>query len=401
MNKAAVILILSLIANGALAALFYIRHVPSKTDVAKELAPAQISGTGTSTSSDAASAQPPTSTSLNAADLAYVARLRAGGLPPDLIHDLVYARVRERYRDRLRALQPAAVRSEYWRSQPFGPAPMSAEQRTLLRELHREQAAEVRALLGDGPDSLNSYQKTLRDRMAAYLSNDKIQQVEAIQKDYDELIARVREQSKGLVLKADREQLRLLERERRADLAATLTPEELLEYDLRASPTSNTLRNRLNHFQPSEAEFRAITQLQLAIDQQFGTSNLSREEQDRKRAAEKDLAANIQSLLTPERWADYQVTIDGMFSETLNFVSAYNLDRSVAMEIVALKQSTWKQVDALGSLNPEERNGRLKAIEQDVNQQLSTRLGDDVFEKYKRSRAGWMNRLRSTPPTKS
>jgi uncharacterized protein (DUF4415 family) len=401
MNKVAAFLTVSLAANVALAALFYTRHASANPVGATPPAPAQASVTATRAKTAGAALQVSAGVSHNPDDIAYVARLRAGGMPSEVIHDLVSARVHERYRDRARALQPALGKSEYWRSPLYGPRPATPEQRALLRELYREQEAEVRALLGDGPDSLNSYQKMLRERMADYLSNDKIQQVEAIRKDYDELIARVREQSKGLVLKADREQLRLLERERRADLAATLTPAELLEYDLRASPTSNSVRNRLNFFQPTEEEFRAITRLQLAIDQQFGTSNLSRDEQDRKRAAEKDLAANIQTLLTPERWAEYQVTIDGMFSETLNFVGAYNLDRSVAKEIVAVKQSAWKQIDALDGLGADQRRATLKAIEDQVNKELSTRLGQEVFEKYQRSGAGWLNRLRPTPPPKS
>lgn len=400
MNKASVILFLSLIGNVALAALFYTRHSQAPSSSSNGTATEGSSAPTTRPPPGATAAQASTHASLNSEDAAYVARLRTGGLPADMIRALVYTRVRDRYRDRVRALQSPATRSEYWRNQLYGRPPATAEERARQRELYREQENEVRALLGDGPDSLDGYQKMLRDRMTGYLSNEKIQQVEAIRKDYDELAARVRDQSRGLVLKSDREQLRLIERERRADLAAALTPEELLEYDLRASPTSNSVRNRLNYFEPTEEEFRALTKLQLAVDQQFGTYNLSGEEQDRKRAAEKDLAANIQSALTPERWADYQVTIDGMYSETLSFVSSYNLDASVAKEIVALKQSAWKQVDALAGLGGEQRSAALKAIEQDVNNRLGTRLGAEVFEKYKRSGAGWMNRLRSTPTAK-
>ena len=398
MKGSSLIFLLSFAANLALAALVYSRYIPGQraptartvATVATRAAPANA----------IIAVQPPAVPGAKPADVDYVARLRASGMPADLIRELVYLRIRARYLDRRQALLPDTT-DQYWRSwNQTGLAAASSETRTKLRDLDKKMEAEIRALLGDGPEALDGYQRRLYDQMAGYLSNTKIQQIEAIRKDYDELAARVREQGKGLVLKADREQLRLLEAERRRDLEAVLSPEELLEYDLRASPTANNVRNRLAYFEPTEEEYRALTKLQLELDRQYGLNNLSGAEQDRRRAAEKDLLPRIQSVLTPDRYEDYRVTIDGMFWETLAFTGPYNLDSSAAKAIVALKQSTWKRIEELDQarLTPDQRTSALRVLEQEVENQLTTRLGAEIAANYKRASPSWMNRLRPAPP---
>lgn len=396
MTKPTVILLLSLAANGVLATLV----------IQRGAAPALSAASGSVASSAAVApsvaSRPGFPETLPArADREFIARLRAGGMPPDLIRSLVYSRVQTRYRDRLRALAPAPT-DEYWRSwNQAGWAAMTPEARAQYRALSREIEAEIRALLGDEPESLSPSARRLHEQMASLVPVAKVQQIEAIQRDYNDLVAQVRERSRGLVLKADREQLRLLERERRNDLAAALTPEELLEYDLRASPTAAALRNRLNFFQPSEAEFRALGQLQLELDRQFPPGDMSAEESDRRHAAERELLDRIRATLTPERFAEYQVTIDGMYSQTRSFVSAYGLAPSVAHEIVALKQQTWRRIDELhaAGLTPEQRNAALLALQQETESELGARLGGaDLLARYKRSGASWLNRLHPPPP---
>lgn len=397
MNKPSVILLLSLAANIALATLVHQRRTASVPSAAKGISPSAAA-----VAPSAASPALPSDARIPVilTDREFIARLRAGGMPPDLVRSLVYSRVQARYRDRINALTPPRP-DEYWRSwNQSGWTAMTPEMRAQFRALSREVEAELRALLGDGPDSLSPSERRLFDQMAGRLPVAKVQQIEAIQRDYNDLAAQVRDRSRGLVLKADREQLRLLERERRNDLAAVLTPEELLEYDLRASQTADALRNRLAFFEPSEAEFRALGQLQLEFDRQFPPGDMSAEESDRRQAAARELLGRIHASLTPERFADYQVTIDGMFPETRRFVGAYELAPSVANEIVALKQQTWRRIDELqgAGLTSEQRHAALQAMEQEVESRLGGLLGPDLLPRYKRSGATWLNRLRPPPP---
>ncbi len=398
MKRPGLIFLVSVAANLALAALVYSRHVTSHRAPTAETVAAGTAQVAPAT--DVAVAQPPTVPGAKPADVGYVARLRASGMPADLIRELVYLRVRARYHERRRALLPD-VPDQYWLGWNQGPwQAASSETRAKLRDLDKKMDAEIGALLGDGTEALDGRQRWLHGQMAGYLSNAKIQQIDAIQRDYDEMASRVREQGKGLVLKADREQLRLLESERRRDLEAMLSPAERLEYDLRASPTANNVRNRLAYFEPTEEEYRTLTKLQLEFDRQYGLSNLSGAEQDRRKASEKDLTVQIQSVLGPDRFADYRVTLDGMFSETRSFTDAYKLDPGTAKAIVALKQNTWKRIDELDQahVTGEQRATALKAMEQEAENQLTTRLGADIFARYMRTSPSWFNRFRPTPP---
>jgi hypothetical protein len=401
MKGVTLVLLLSLAANLALAALVYSRRAPANATPAN---PASDSTPGTPTAGTGpATVESAVVAAANAParpeDVAYLARLRASGMPAQLIRNLVYQRIYDRYRERFKALRPN-FEDKYWLGYDFsGVRGTSAEDLAKRREIQRVVEAEVQALLGDGPEALGEYERILRDRMTTYLSNAKIQQVEAIRKDYDELAGSIRARARGLPLKADREALRLLEQERRADLAATLTPEELGEYDLRASYTSTNVRNRLQFFEPTEEEFRAITRIQLAIDQQFGTTDLTGDEMDRKKAAEKNFPTQVQEVLTPARFAEFKATIDGAFSETLYFTNAYNLERTVAVDLMTLKQQTWQRIDALqeAGLSAELRASSLKSLAEETERQLLARLGPEVFEKYKNTNPSWMNRLKTTP----
>ena len=58
--------------------------------------------------------------------------------------------------------------------------------------------------------------------------------------------------------------------EKDAEMIALLGPEAKKEYDLRLSQTAVMMRMKLTDFQPTEAEFRQMFDLQKAFDDQYG-----------------------------------------------------------------------------------------------------------------------------------
>lgn len=387
------LLSVSLAANLALGAFFYWRRsAPPALPPAASAAPAP----------DRRSAIRPTSENARfvapANDADYVAQLRADGFPSDVVRALVQARVTRRYGEKKRALR-GPVLDEYWKSFDGGAypgAPTTPEMRAAFRQLDREMAAELRALLGTNDEALSPFERARRERTIGNLPADKAAQVEALNRDYADLQRQIREESRGLILKSDREQLRLLEREQRADLAALLTPDQLREYDLRASPSADTVRNKLRYFEATEDEYRTITALQLELDQAYGTGNLSQDEQVRRRAAESLLPEKIKAALGPERYADYLVTTDGVYSQTRAFARSYNFDDSMARQLVAAKQDFSRRADAVlndASLSREARTAALTSLNTEATAQLTVTLGADTFAKYRRSAGSWMNKL--------
>lgn len=399
------LLVVSLAANLGLAGLVYSRR--SSTPVVAE--PRQEAATKKSAieaeaPAAAAAASAGAASDPRAEDAAYLAQLRAEGFPPEIIRALVYARLQQRYDPRIRALTSKADNRAYWRSPFFGgyAVGLSTEDRAAVRELYKEMSAEAKALLGDGDEALHPYEKEQRERTMGNLSSAKVGQVDAINRDYSDLSMMVRERTKGgVVLKADRERLRLLERERRADLAAVLTPEELVEYDLRASPAASGVRNRLRHFEPSEAEFRAIAALYVDLDLKHGgPANLSAAERAARQADEKELPAKLQSVLSPERYAEYLITTDGAFRQTTEFMNSAKLDPKLARDVLAVKQDLTRRADAIRddpALTPEQRTAGIAALGEEASSRLTKTLGDSNFATYKKSIGTWMNRFNAKP----
>ncbi|WP_438482598.1 hypothetical protein [Oleiharenicola lentus] len=339
-------------------------------------------------------------------DTDYVARLRAEGFPPALVRDMLRSRITARYADRLNALRPLE-KDEYWKRTPLHPdAHLSPEARKERRALGREISAEMKAALGDGPESVPDYERAQRERTYGSIPADKIAQIEAISTDYGELSTNIRDRSRGVTLPEDREQLRLLERERRADLEASLAPYELLQYDLRNSASSHAVRSQLTYFDATEEEFRALTLVRLDFDRQFGSNYLSEEEQAKKRTAEAQLLEQARTVLSPERYKEYALVSTNDFRNTVRDLSRFNFDVTVAKDVFSVRQNITNRAAAITAntlYSPEQRTAELTALYREASTSLTTKLGAKAYESYEREGAGnWIRKLKPapTPPSR-
>ncbi|RXK53620.1 hypothetical protein ESB00_18190 [Oleiharenicola lentus] len=340
----------------------------------------------------------PQITALSDAD--YRQRLKREGLSPALIRSLLQARVAARYADRLKALESTG-QDEYWRRSfrfPGSQSNLSPETRRERRALYREMGDEMKAIMGDDFELASPFERSRRERNFGNLPADKIAQIEAISADYQDLRGAVSEQTQGIILPEDRAQLRLLEQEQRADLAAVLTPEELLELDLRSSPSAQSLRMQLAFFEPTEEEYRALAQQRLAFDRQFGGNYLSEEEQARRRAAEGTLLEQARTVLSPERFADYELVSSQDFRNTAMALGRYNYDQTVAREVFKLRRDITARaaaVEAQSLYSAEQRAAELAALYREASAALTTRLGQPAAASFEREGAGnWLRKLK-------
>jgi hypothetical protein len=254
MRRTPLLIALSLTANAALAVVLWQRnsspssspHSPHSTD-------------SSASSSSLAAPQDPAAFSArwkqllqNSDDIAALTFLRSSGFPPSVVRSLMTERIRARYESRFRELDVKKNETPYWRTTAWYNVDDDVTTRAERRSLQREIQDAIRALLGDDVASLHSFERDRRSRSYGSLPPAKITEVEAIDRDYRELTAQVRENAKGFTLTEDREKLAFLEKEKRADLAAVLSPEELEEYDRRNSPASGEIRNKLRHFDATE-----------------------------------------------------------------------------------------------------------------------------------------------------
>lgn len=330
-------------------------------------------------------------------DADYVARLRAEGFPPRVVALLVYARLRERHAEAFKKFEPKGVYA-YWRrslSNPYGmPDDLTPEQRAERRALNRQVDEEARGLLGEDLEQMDLAVRAERKRTYGDLSQAKADQLSAINRDYSELSTMVRDRMQGITLPEDREQLAALETEKRADLAALLTPAELLEYDLRASQSARIVQSRLRNFDATEEEYRAITTLQMAFDKTYGGTNPSGAQQQQRTAAQAELNEQIKALMTPERYADYEVKTDSTYTSMAYLFAQFNPSGDTVAAVRAQKDfaTRYNALRNDRTLAPDVRNAQLDALAGEARTRMSEVLGSAAYEAF-RNNGGPINSL--------
>ena len=248
----------------------------------------------------------------------WVQRLRAAGFPDSAVRAIVSAQIRERYSARRAALQKNDD-TQYWNKTWNNWGGGDPPSRAALRELWKAERAEIKAALGDAYADSPEYQRMIQ-RQFGDLPKDKVSALQTINEDYQDLTSEIHQSANGIMLPEDREKLAFLEKEKRADLAALLSPDELQAYELRSSQTANNLRWQLSAFTPSEQEFRSIFALQREFDLQFSDrrSNTDEAAQKARSDAQTALEAQIKSTLGDARYAEYQRAKDGNYQQLAN-----------------------------------------------------------------------------------
>lgn len=409
-----VLVVLSLIANAALVTQLRSRGNPAPAassgrdtaSLSNETASDPIARGALASDLSARADAPLKWTDLPVDDLpALVEVLRAQGFPPAIVRSVINTRINALQLDRRLALLKSIGPREYWKNTLTSPT-SNPEYRAAQREMAQERTRLLAELLGDSPQQSENALTSMRNRYGN-LPAEKIEQVQLIATDYNELMSEVRRESQGMLLAEDREKLAYLEREQRADLQALLDPAEYDEYMLRASNTANAMRQSLVGMEPNEQEFRQIFALQLTFDDAYGT-NMRRntpEWQAERRAAEQQLIAAVKASLGEERGVEFERSRDPSYAQAMQLTQRMQLSKEAAHQTWEIQRSVQQQYVALQSdraLTPEQRNARLAAVIGEARTTLTSVLGDDTAEAYQQQSAGsWLRSLEqraNTPP---
>lgn len=338
-------------------------------------------------------------TQLRTGDLAdTVARLRAEGVPPRILRAIMGALVAERFAEQRRAILTAIAAKPWWRGNPWE-AYSDPEITSLQRKLAIASREELYRLLGPEAPA-NDYDRAYAERKYGPLTPDQTEKFRRINRDYDDLMAEVRAQAKGIILPEDSEKLAYFESEKRKDVAALLTAEELFEFNLRSSPTAKRVRDQLAVFDPTEEEFRAIFKIQQAIDEQFGdgrVQNLTAEERRLRRDLSNATGEQVRVVLSPERFAEYQLKTDPVYITTNQVIVSLSLPATATAQVVAVQKDITARMQAAvadRSLTGPQRNAQFAALAQQATQTLTTTLGAEGLDTYKQAGAGnWLTNL--------
>ena len=402
--KINLLLALSLAVNVALVVLVLgrgPRSADARSDALAAAGPAARSVSADAAADTAKTVDPETWRSLIAGDLAATAaRLRAEGYPLSLQRAILAALIAERFAERHRAIASMIDAQPWWRGNLYGSA-AGAKVITARQALQREEKEMLEQLLGVDAGA-SDYARAKRARQSGDLPPEKAGELSRIIADYDELMREVRNAAQNILLPEDRAQLGLLEKEKRADLAKLLTAEELFEYDLRSSPTANQLRYTLSAFAPTDEEYRAIFKVQFPFDARYGPPELMSQEQLRQRRAEQPkVIEQMKTVLSPERFAEYQLKTDNAYIQANALVTRLQLPATATAEIVAVQKDIMKRAEAVrtnAALPPPQRAAELAALGSEANLRLAPTLGEQGLAAYKQGAGGWINSLQR-PPT--
>lgn len=337
----------------------------------------------------------------SAADLASQRdRLRAQGFPDAIIRAILAAEIREKYAAQRRAIEGDTTDQPFWKMVTPDPKVTAA-----LRALSQAERKEMEDLLGPAHDS---FAATQFEHQIPGLSSDKAQQLADISQRYN------KERSDifrgGTVTAADQAKLAALDKAMHDEFAAVLSPQELEQYDLRAGRTAVMLQYRLAGFDPSEAEYRALYNLQSAFDAQYGQmyGPMSPDEMRARMAAQNQLQADIATALGPDRFAQYERASDYSYRQTTDLVARLQLPPATADNLYALqKEYQQKATDLYNQVRgqPVDRTAmqqQLAQLQQEATARVSTLLNGnaEAIDAYQRYGGQWLRGFAPSVPVR-
>lgn len=297
----------------------------------------------------------------------YIANLRAVGCPEQVIRDIVTADLNQAFAARFAAIWKPEIR-EYWqKSKREQPSP---EQEKQLMALDKERADILQELLGvrlEGQRWINTIflQVFGNEQNLLFLPADKREA--ALQALADGELERKAEElrlrrgySNEVDQKLHQEAVQLLDK--------VLSPAELEEFRLRASPVANSLRNEVQYFNCTPEEFRQL------LDARENTDEKSVGDLMNRTAA----TEQVRKLFGGERAKEFERVTD-MF-----YINARRAgeEQGVALELVdqawqvtrdtrTAADSVWKNK----ALSTTDRGAQLEALRQQAEVQLRGLLG--------------------------
>src|SRR5688572_24739666 len=325
----------------------------------------------------------------------YIANLRAIGCPEETIRDIIVADVNKLFEQRKREMTGTTNKFQFWKTGTFFTDMFNEEKLNKHRELAKEKQALLKELLGvdvaEKPDlmaGMNPYE-TLLDFLPADRQN-------ALMELEQSFAAKTMKRIKDAQNNPD--VLRELMKEKDAELAKLLSPQEKEEYDLRMSQTAMVMRMQMNDFQPNEQEFRDIFKLRKEFEDEYGMMGMQSnkpEDVEKRQAAQQELDQSIKNTLGEDRYREYRYDQDFSRSTLKDIAKEFNVPKEQAFKVFDVKAAAQEEAARVRkdqSLTPEQRQAALQAIQQETSQTVIRLIGSPAGEAYF-NKGSWIKNL--------
>ena len=194
----------------------------------------------------------------------------------------------------------------------------------------------------------------------------------------------------------------LMEKEKLADMAAVLSPEELAQYELRNSPTARTLMNNIRNVDITEAEYARLYQAQKAFEE----ANPRRTVTDQntyvqRQTAQLALNEQVREVLGDSRFYAYLEGADFNYANVAKTLTAYpTVTPAASYQVYRLQnelQAAMAQTSREGRPSPE-KMAEMRTTVESYNTRLETLIGAEAAAAYRKQGMGRIfESFRNTP----
>lgn len=311
-------------------------------------------------------------------------RLQAAGLSPELARFATTAAVKQSFAERRRTLGIGYDPTNFTKTPITSASSESPETRAMKASVDEEERQQLEALFGVQPE----YSLDTQRRLFEGLQEEKAGKLRRIISDYRTMQAQI---SAGSVSRGSsnvRENMALLEKEKRVDIERLLSADELLTYDLRNSSAASALRNHLGKFEATEAEFRALYPVFDAAEKSKAAGMRADVEGDVRRILGEARYAEIREA---RALSERQVQA---FIEARAFVVSRNLFPDVANQLLWLQaeyQPRLAVLEQARSASPAEREAQIAELRVAAQTKIKGLFGEDGLKAYLTSNGTWLD----------
>lgn len=302
--------------------------------------------------------------------------LRAAGVPPAIVARMVGETLRTQ-------IFADIARLPSW--QLMAP---SKETRRRQSEAARELLRQQEEIVGPEGAAVKTLDPTQRRLDYGDLPDDKVTALLRIQRDYDDLRGDLFS-SGGVITREESEARRTaqenLEKERLADIAAALTPEELAEYERRQSPAALRVQRSLRDLNLTEDSYLALLALEKARDPYNSNFVGSIGTVTPEKLAYMD---QVRTTLGDAQANTYLKSADFYYGMVARFAEKYpTITPTQTYELYRL------QSEAQAAMRPADGGGvrdiaKLQATMSDLNARLDKLVGPAVADAYRKQGSG-------------
>jgi hypothetical protein len=341
----------------------------------------------------------------------YITNLRAFGTPEQKVRDLIFGAVEAIYRPKRGALRPPRKTDDgkFWEHRSFysNQSPMTKMQHEQMQALQKEESDLLKSLLGD-----DVYQQMAKDsgdtndwlgRLYSYIPKELREKVQAIETEMNDERQEIYAKTEGYFDPYTQADLRKIEKKYHDQLAAILTPDQLLQWDLRHSDTSNQLKSDLAAFDPSQEEFEAIFKYKQAEeelnpprdpdDDSPPTPAADGQAQADKQAA---LDTGLAQAVGTNRVAEYKLEQDygyrNLIESGVPKDAVFKLD-----DMKTQAQAAAQKIRSDSTLTAGQRTDALNAIRAETQNSINGLLSGKQVKQYASQSGWWLNNI--APPS--